>query len=205
MKIVKLATTATMAALLCFAASCRSIQFSGSNVPTDNRYELTQEDYFIASDTDCLETVPLTGNPGVDVAAHEEELKTKHRVKIKEGNPFTGLTTALQGVLWVRKGYSKESDTQKAVLLAHELVHYCQRKRDGNQAFEIALATSAGRYRAEVPAYRMTVRAMRKYGWTKASIDGYIERRIPSFKNTYWMHDLAEGAFTEAIRIMRQG
>lgn len=179
-----------IALVICLIPSCLPSlpgQVSGSKVPTEHTFNLTDSDVIAAKSAECLQTW-LTGNAEDDlVTAHS--LLNRHHVKIKEGNP-SGFSTAFRYLLWVPKGFSKKSTVDKVVLLSHELVHYCQRTRVTHSVFERAMLTSPGRFIYETPAYLQTFNALATYCVSPKTLSKKISARQESFRNKYWLWDI---------------
>ena len=145
---------------LAFASAC-TLTISGASAPTENTFLLSEADLAAGKSEECLlDWVGKDPEANSERALQELEalgIEIKKRERIK-------FTTAFRNELRVGKNYDEKSPKAKAVLLTHELVHYCQREKQGDAAFDVAYADSAARWRTEVPAYVQSIRTMRAQG-----------------------------------------
>ena len=172
----------------CLNASCLPTQISGASAPTEHTFPLSAEDIAAANDTNCHQYW-VTGDAQADL---DEALKqlAERKVKIVEGNPIA-MATALKHRLFVSPGFAKLAVAQKAPLLAHELVHYCQRDQMGSVAFEQSVGHSKGRWRIEVPAYAQSIISHAKQGIDPQVLADYTDELLHKLRDNYWLHDIA--------------
>ncbi len=194
-------TLTAIAFVLTFLLGCLPVQVSGASEPTEHTFMLTEADLaYVESDT-CRQDW-VTGSPATDLETAETMLDERG-VRIKPGNPVA-TATALARTLRVSKDYEKRDTAGKAILLSHELVHYCQRDEQGHTAFEESYFASAGRWRAEVPAYLQSFRTMLLQCMPIPVVEAAIEKRIMTMRDTYLLWDIEPTQYeTETRRIWR--
>lgn len=181
--------------------SCLPKQISGANAPTEHQFRLTDSDIAASESTECLQTW-LTGDADTDLATAHARLK-EYGVKIKEGNP-SGFTTAFRKTLWAKEGFSKKPAEEQVYTLSHELVHYCQRSRMGDNAFDEEVLHSSGRFRLETPAYLQTFRTYKVYCASSKTIESRIADRQKAFRDKYWLWDIDSEQYSQTTgRIWR--
>jgi hypothetical protein len=178
-------------------ASCIPTQISGASAPTEHTFPLKAADVEAAADTSCYQAW-VTGDPQADL---DEGLRllAERKVKIVEGNPIA-MATALKHRLLVAPGFAKLDASKKSALLAHELVHYCQRDTMGSVAFEQSVGHSAGRWRIEVPAYAQSLISYTKQGAPAEALDAYVEETLQRLRDNYWLHDIQPGEYERETR-----
>lgn len=167
--------------------ACLPSRISGSSVPTEHTFRLTEEDLEAGASTSCAQAW-VTGDPAKDIATARTMLRARG-VKIVERNPGT-TATALEHRLLVERGFHNKPPKVQAEIYSHELVHYCQRDAQGWIPFEEAYFTSDGRWRAEVPAYAQSFRTQVLQGRARDEVRRDIGRRISSMRDGYWLWDI---------------
>lgn len=167
--------------------SCLPSRISGSSVPTEHTFRLTDGDLEAGASADCAQGW-VTGDPEKDVKIARAMLDARG-VKIVERNPGT-TATALEHRLVVERGFGKKPLAAQAEIYSHELVHYCQRDAQGWIPFEEAYFTSDGRWRTEVPAYTQSFRTELLQGRPAAQVRKNIEGRLSSMRDGYWLWDI---------------
>ena len=96
------------------------------------------------------------------------------------------MTTAYEDVLKLSSNFEKYSPVYRAVVLAHEAVHYAQRDQYGQHRFNAKYLFSARwRVSVEIPAYREGVRAMVILGVRRKVIEKHIESVPKSLKKYF--------------------
>jgi hypothetical protein len=181
----------------CLLCSCIPIAISGSNVPTEHTFQLTEKDIAAASSEECVQewvTDDPVANHGMALALLEER-----GVKVTERSAIR-FVTAFERRLRLGDGFWDKPTSIQAEILSHELVHYCQRDQLGDRAFELAYAHSAGRWRIEVPAFAQNVRTMREQGVSHDELQMYIDSRIVSLRNFYLLWDIAPDQYEKETR-----
>lgn len=194
--------TALLFALLFLLAACKPpAEFSGAKEPTPYTFALTEADIAKAESDDCAQAW-VTGDSPADVEAAFAVLDDL-RVKIKRGTNPIATGTALRNTLWVdRDLFDKDLDYQ-VQLLSHELVHYCDREKDGDVDFDARYFHSAGRWVYETRAYAQSVRTMKIQRQDDGVIQLWIDRRVASMRDKYWLHDIDPAQYlTETRRIL---
>lgn len=175
-------------AFLTFGCKPPTAGFSGAKEPTPYIFQLTEADIDKAESDDCAQTW-VTGDSAADVEtalAILDDLK----VKVKKGTNPIATGTALRNTLWVDKELFDKDPVYQVQLLSHELVHYCDRYKDGDVDFDARYFHSAGRWVYETRAYAQSVRTMKIQGIDDGKIQLWIDRRMDSFVNKYWLHDI---------------
>lgn len=106
------------------------------------------------------------------------------RMSVKTGRgPFSKMGTAFSRQLKLPRTWNKLKIWEKAALLAHERVHYRQKKRYGFARFDAKYVFDPRFIIAmETPAYRENLRAYRAMGATEES----LERYALGVDNTLW-------------------
>lgn len=178
-------------------AACIPMSFSGSSVPTDHTFRLTPEDIAAAGGRSCIQDW-IGPDPGPNRAEALKRLKARG-VKVSE-REILPWTTAYARDLRVGKDFWEKSLEDQAAILSHEFVHYCQRDRLGNMAFVELWEHSAGRWRLETEAYAQSVRTYKTQGLPQEHLDAYIDKRILSLRNFYWLWDIEPGQYVEETR-----
>jgi len=173
--------------LLLLLISCAHVSLSGSNVPTDHTFALTAEDISAANDASCRQEW-VTDDPASNVKT-AVALLDKRGIRLTERDAAR-FTTATRYTLRLGKGFWDKPVETQAVVLSHELVHYCQRDALGNDAFELSYLTSSGRWRVEVPAYSQSIITLRVQGMSAAEAGTYIEDRLEKMRDFYWLWDI---------------
>lgn len=176
-------------ALVLPSPGCFPTKISGAQAPTEHTFRLTARDVDIAVSWGqrCAQDW-VTGDSTKDVETALGLLE-RRGVRVKVGNPVAG-GTALRRTLLVSKDFETSSAASKARLLSHELVHYCERDLLGHKAFEELYAHSAGRWRIETPAHLQQFATLALQGATQPALAEAIEARLPTMRDSYWLHDI---------------
>lgn len=177
-------------------AGCIPITFSGSNVPTDHTFKLTDEDIAAATSETCAQDW-IGDDPQANLDTAMAELEDRG-VKIAE-RKAKGFSAALPGRLFVGHGFGTKPVAWQVEILSHELVHYCQRDALGI-GFERAYAHSAGRWRLEVPAWSQSIRTMAAQGANDAELMVWIDEKLISMRDSYFLHDIDPGQYEIVTR-----
>lgn len=175
----------------------------GALNPPEDSVRLTAADIATAEGVGCANGW-VTGDPAQDVP---KAIRRFEEIGIpivdNPGNPFS-TAMAKQSELWVESGFFRRPLDVQARVLAHELVHYCQRAEMGDDAFDGALVKPVGRWRAEVPAYREQFRVMRLQGWSPSKLDREMRKRLGSMRATYSLGGIEREQYeAETLRIWR--
>jgi len=186
-----------LAALSVFLGACIPLSFSGSNVPTPHTFMLTEADVAAAADVSCVQGW-VTSDPQANRNEALRRLKALDIPVIER--PGVRFTTALRGQLRVGRGFSEKPVWDQAVILTHELYHYCQRGKLGDNAFDKSYAHSAGRWGIETPAYGQSIATLVAQGANEDAIGAYIEDRLVSMRDFYWLHDIDPQQYEEETR-----
>lgn len=88
-------------------------------------------------------------------------------------------------IVWVKKGFWKQSRHEQAVTLYHELVHVKQWKRRGPLDFLKKFAGARWRWATEVPAYRQSIRVWLRLTKGYFNVDSYVEGWLWKFRKSY--------------------
>ena len=182
-------------------SSCFPISFSGSNTPTEHTFKLTPADIEAAQkfDVDCaLDWVTSDATANRDRSL--EELK-KLDIKVVERDAAK-FATAFRARLLVGNGFDEKPIAVQAMTLTHELVHYCERGILGDNPFDQAYAHSAGRWIAETPAYAQSIRTAVLQGASSDNLTGYIDDKVESMRNFYFLWDIDTEIYEEETRII---
>lgn len=183
--------------------SCAPLQFSGSKEPTDHVHMLDVTDIAYAEDDRCLHQ--FSPDPALSLAADVAYLNDRGVVLMQLTTPVWPYATALKDRVLLPADYSSRTTAQKARIMGHERVHYCQRDEYEKDEFDRAYALSNNRFRFEVPAYRMNVRMLKAHGASQQELCSYIEARQATLPDGYWLHDLEPVQFeAETRRIWEQ-
>lgn len=185
-------------------AGCKvPAMLSGAKEPTPYTFKLTADDIAKAGAMDCAQAW-VTGDPAADLAAAKQKLDTLG-VRVRKGeNPVAG-GTALRHTLWVDREVDGWEPAAQARLYSHELVHYCDRRKDGDADFDARYFHSAGRWVYEVRAYAQTFRTMRAQGVAESKIRKAIDDRIVRLRDKYWLHDIDAEQFEVETRRIFEG
>jgi hypothetical protein len=167
-------------------AACLPLSFSGSNVPTDRTFQLAPEDIGAAGSDECAIDW-ITDDPTFN-RDHALALLDDLGVKVVERKAGK-FTTAMPRRLYVGAEFWGKSYAVQSVILTHELVHYCQRS-DMGAGFERTYMHSAGRWSLEVPAFAQSIRTMIRQGASLRDVSNYIEAKLVSMRDFYWLHDI---------------
>jgi hypothetical protein len=180
-------------------AGCFPVHISGSNVPTDNTVQLTEAD--IAAAEGYIESckVDLVSDDAQEVVDQALAELEDRGVDVVERNHLK-FTTAFRGRLEVEKGFWNTTVERQAMILTHELVHYCQRDQIGNRAFIEAYENSPGRWVIEVPGEAQFIRTGIAVGYEGWSAEKYIDDRLPRMRDFYWLHDLEPVQYSRETR-----
>lgn len=181
-------------AFVLLVSGCIPTSFSGSKVPTEITHRLDATALAEANTDDCSQEW-VTGDAVADIETAKNILELAG-VRIVEGNP-SWAGTALKRKLLVRPGVLDQDPRVVATLLAHELVHYCDRERLGDAVFEQRYALSDWRWAFEVRAYRQSVRSLKAYG---GELGTWITQRVESMPTAYWLHDIDPEEFARETR-----
>lgn len=187
------------ALLIIALAACLPLSFSGSSVPTDHTFKLTAEDIAAAADTSCYQEWV-----GADPEANRDEALRRleaRGVDIVE-RTASRFTMALRGQTRVGKGFWENPVAVQAVILTHELTHYCQRDDLGDDEFDTAYAHSAGRWRVEVAGHAQSIRTMKAHSPDAAAgaVAEYIDVQLVKMRDAYWLHDIEPGQYEGETR-----
>lgn len=187
---------------LLLLSACAKPAIFGSNVPTDETHNLDAHEVEFAEDSGCQQDW-VTENPEKNVAIAHALLKDLG-IKIKKGNTFAGATT-LPKILWVAPDFDERHPFDQAVLLSHELAHYCQVFYFGEDAFYLEMYPYPdSRWGLEMQAYAQSVRTMKKQGLPDEKILEYIEEVIKLLRKKYSFYGINPQQFEiETRRILR--
>ena len=185
-------------ALACFTGCGTPLSFSGASVPTPHTFNLTADDLAEAEDESCAQTW-FTGDAEADIE-RVDEILTMEGLKIVHWNPTGSAGTSGRQSIYVDKSYKDKSAADQALLMSHELVHACDRKRLGDATFEQRYFHSAGRWVFEVRAYAQTVRSLVAQGASAKRVAAYIDDRIVSLRQGYWLHDIDPSQYEQETR-----
>lgn len=167
-------------------AACIPLSFSGSNVPTAHTFSLTAEDIAAAESDECA-----VGWITDDAGSNRDQalsMLDDLGVRIVE-REVAQFTTATPRRLYVGNGFSERPIPSQSTTLTHELVHYCQ--MDASSAIFVAsYAHSAGRWRIEVPSFSQSIRTMIRQGASDANVATFIDGKLVSMRDFYWLHDI---------------
>lgn len=177
---------------------CAPFPFSGAKEPTDNVHMLSADDIAYAEDDHCLHE--FSPNPAVSLAADVAFLNDRGVTLMQLNTPVWPYATALKDRVLLPADYPSRTTAQKARILSHERVHYCQRDGFEGNEFDRAYASSNNRFRFEVPAYRMNVRMLKAHGASQPELCSYIEARQAALRDGYWLHDLEPAQFEAETR-----
>lgn len=99
-------------------------------------------------------------------------------IAVKRGRgPFSKMGTAFSHKLKLPRTWDKLETWEKAALLAHERVHYRQKRRYGYARFDAKYVFDPRFIIAmETPAYRETLRAFRAMGASEEGLENYARR-----------------------------
>jgi hypothetical protein len=109
-------------------------------------------------------------------------------------------TTAGRYTLRLGSGFWEKPTEVQAMILSHELVHYCQRDALGDREFELAYAHSAGRWRVEVPAYSQSIRTMSAQAAGEQAVENYVDDKLMSMRDFYWLWDIDQVQYFQETR-----
>lgn len=180
-------------------AGCFPIKISGSNVPTDHTVQLTDADIVAAEGYIDSCKVDLVSNDAQEVVDQVLAELEDRGVEVAERKHLK-FTTAFKGRLEVAKGFWDRPISWQAMILTHELVHYCQRDDLGNRAFLEAYENSPGRWVIEVPGEAQFIRTGIAVGYEDWSAEKYIDDRLESMRDFYWLHDLEPVQYNRETR-----
>jgi hypothetical protein len=173
------------------------LSFSGSNVPTEHTFRLTEADVEAAADVSCAQEW-VASEPGENRDEALRLLKERDIPVIER--PGVRFTTALRGQLRVGRGFSEKPVSLQAVILTHELEHYCRRDKIGDNAFDKGYAHSAGRWRVETPAYGQSIATLVAQGANEEAVAQYIDEQLVSMRDFYFLHDIDPEQYEEETR-----
>jgi hypothetical protein len=177
-------------------AACVPLSFSGSNVPTDHTFTLTNEDIAAAESDECA-VEWITDDAGLN-RDQALSLLDDLGVRIVE-REVAKFTTATPRRLFVGKGFSERPIPSQATTLTHELVHYCQMDAS-NAIFVKSYAHSAGRWRIEVPAFSQSIRTMIRQGESDELVSDYIDAKLVSMRDFYFLWDIDQAQYEMETR-----
>lgn len=179
-------------------AACGPTTFSGSNVPTEHTFLLTDADIQTASSNECA-LAWIGSDPDANRKKALEILKERG-IRVSEKSP-TRFITALPKHLLLTPGFSEKPVDLQAALFSHELVHYCQREKLGPD-FDAGYRHSAGRWRIEVPGYAQQFRTYVAQGMAPDAVSKEISSRLVSMRKTYMLWDIDPEQYeTETMRV----
>jgi hypothetical protein len=187
------------AVLSVLLAACGPVKVSGSSAPTEHTFRLTNADLESAADPSCYQDW-VGHDPEANVA---EALERLHAIGVEiVERKALNFVTAFRHELRVGKRFWENPADEQAMILTHELVHYCDRERLGDASFERAYLHSSGRWRIETPAYAQEWRTAIAQGETPEMISERIAVRLLSMRNFYWLWDIDPEQYeTETRRI----
>jgi hypothetical protein len=107
--------------------------------------------------------------------------------RTEHGRKFT---MTMSKTIYLAAGWDDYPIWKKATILWHELVHIRQRQKWGHAKFVACYGTVRGRWRIEVPAYRMSIRCYERLSGGKFNGTAYIKDKLGSFRKSYWLKQL---------------
>lgn len=150
-------------------------------------------------ETECLISLSDYKDASEIVAAMRTKL-AELNVPVVEGTPlFNAGATALRDKLVVKPGFWKKDPDNLAVILTHEVVHYCQRGLMGDNEFDTSAINSRGRVRMEIPAFRQSFITMLHIGYGEEEVRREINVRVDKVRNEYWLHDIAPAQYEKEV------
>lgn len=156
--------------------------------PPEGSEPLTAADIAFVAELECGGA--WTGDPAEDKARALLELQAQGiTITDNPGNPFSD-AMAKRDELWVAGDFFGRPLDVQARILAHELVHYCQRDLLGDDAFDEATTEARGRWRAEVPAYLETFRVLKLQGASRSKLHREMRKRVVSMRATYLLKSI---------------
>jgi hypothetical protein len=178
--------------------ACGPTTISGSNVPTEHTFELTEADIEAGASNECA--LAWIGSDSEVNRKKALDILAERRIRIWERNP-SGFITSFPKRLWLTPDFSDKAVALQAAILSHELVHYCQRDKLGAD-FEADYLHSAGRWRLEVPAYAQQFRTYVAQGMTADDVAVEISLQVESLRTRYLLWDIDPEQYeTETRRI----
>lgn len=191
--LVIVATVAFFTALVQLTACFPKPALLGSAVPTAYTFKLADSDLEEAQRRDC-EPLWYTGDPIADVDTAFLLLK-ENGIRVKHWNPLAG-ATSMPKTLYLRKDFDERTREDQAILLRHELTHYCDRTRLKGE-FDLRYLHSAGRWVFETRAYVQSVRGMVAAKWRMRRIEQSVKNIVAEMRDEYFLHDIDPTQFEE--------
>lgn len=129
-------------------------------------------------------------------------LKRGWKFKVRDGITAAQrrFTMTLRRIVYLVSGWKSYSVAKQAQILVHEDTHCWQRRWLSHVRFETRYLHAVGRWRLEMPAYRMTIRAKIRQGYSKKQIERYIEYKLSSFYDGYKLGRIPYGSFAHHTR-----
>ena len=195
--------------LISVAAACgplRSVRVQAppqyaDGVPSDLHYEKLAE----RTQEMALEgTIPDDPAEAYRVAlALLEERGVQVVPKATSGSEqWDAFTTAFPKTILVATDWNDLSETARATVLWHELVHLRQYEEHGELLMGLMYVTAEGRWSMEVQAYRESFRVKRVLGESEDLIREGMKRRAASLYNSYELGAMPrEYAINKAVEI----
>lgn len=157
--------------------------------------KLTKSQIKTASSTQFLYDGDVPRDPKEALAKAERLLKDAGYRFVQRTDTFEHgqkFTMTLRKRIALAADWDKRSDESKAKILWHELVHVRQRKAWGHTKFLARYATAEGRWMIEVPAYRESLRMMKRIGTqdTSKQLAAYISHKVDSMRGDYGLKKL---------------
>lgn len=121
----------------------------------------------------------------------------KRSGKTVHGRRFT---MTLRRTIWLVSRWDDYSVERQARILWHELVHIRQRKRLGHAKFLARYMFAGWRWALETAAYRETVRAKVALGAGPDEVRGWVERKLPRFREGYALKSISRYRFETETR-----
>lgn len=158
--------------------------------PTYSEECVPSSDYYLKMASSLRDVTPLEDVPQDPQEAYAKALVylEEHEVSIStkgDGDPTADFTTTLPGQIFLSAKFSALPIQYQAATLWHEIVHVNQWERMGKDVFIQHYAYSEGRWALEVPAYRQSLRLVRKFGMDPSAYESYKTGRFNALYDKY--------------------